>query len=131
MACREDELEDRGVIVTSAGIAAMAGGGPTSEAVQVMADLGVDLTGHVTQPIGDRLVRHADVILDHDAGASAGITGPLAGGGGPDVVVVRRSASTWPTPLVDLVSCIVVVRTRFRRRSRKRIEALDLPESST
>jgi protein-tyrosine phosphatase len=51
------------VIITSAGIAAMTGGRPTPEAVAVMADRGLDLTGHESQPVTERLVRHADVIL--------------------------------------------------------------------
>ena len=60
--CKIDELEDRGVLVMSAGIAAMLGGTASSEAVQVMADLGLDLSGHETQPLTEPLVRHADVI---------------------------------------------------------------------
>jgi protein-tyrosine phosphatase len=63
MRCAAEQLDDRGVIVTSAGIAAMAGGRPAPEAVEVMADLALDLTQHVAQPLSDRLVRHADLIL--------------------------------------------------------------------
>ncbi len=61
--CRLEELEDRGVIVMSAGVSAMAGTGATPEAVQVLADRGLDLSSHITQPLNDRLVRHADLIL--------------------------------------------------------------------
>jgi protein-tyrosine phosphatase len=61
--CKISEVEDRGVIVSSAGIAAGSGGRPAPEAVQVMADSGLDLREHVTQPLSDRLVRHADLIL--------------------------------------------------------------------
>jgi len=61
--CRIDEVEDYGVIVNSAGIAAIAGGRPSAEAVRVMADRGLDLSKHKSQPVSDRLVRHADVIL--------------------------------------------------------------------
>ena len=63
MKCRLDQLEDRGVIVMSAGVAATAGGGATPEAVQVLADRGLDLSAHITQPLNDRLVRHADLIF--------------------------------------------------------------------
>jgi tRNA threonylcarbamoyl adenosine modification protein (Sua5/YciO/YrdC/YwlC family) len=62
LGCSIDELEDRGVIVTSAGIAAMLGGSASAEAVQAMAEMGLDLRGHETQPLSDTLVRHADVI---------------------------------------------------------------------
>jgi protein-tyrosine phosphatase len=61
--CSLDELPQRGVIVVSAGIAAMDGGRPTPEAVAVMAERGLDLSGHESQPVTERLVRHADVIL--------------------------------------------------------------------
>lgn len=60
--CSIDELEDRGLIVISAGIAAMMGGRASAEAVQVMAEMGLDLRGHETQPLTEPLVRHADMI---------------------------------------------------------------------
>jgi protein-tyrosine phosphatase len=61
--CRIDQLEDRGVVVISAGIAAAPGCPPTSEASQVMRELGLDLSRHEAQPLTDQLVRHADVII--------------------------------------------------------------------
>jgi tRNA threonylcarbamoyl adenosine modification protein (Sua5/YciO/YrdC/YwlC family) len=60
--CAIDQLEDRGVIVTSAGIAAMMGGCASAEAVRAMSEMGLDLRSHETQPLSDTLVRHADVI---------------------------------------------------------------------
>ncbi len=60
--CELDELEDRGVLVMSAGIAAMFGGRASQEAVQLLAEMGLDLSGHETQPLTEALVRHADVI---------------------------------------------------------------------
>ncbi|HQU42896.1 MAG: hypothetical protein B7Z73_02595 [Planctomycetia bacterium 21-64-5] len=57
------ELEDRGVIVMSAGIAAMLGGRAAGEAINVLAPLGIDLTAHESQPLTEQLVRHADVML--------------------------------------------------------------------
>jgi tRNA threonylcarbamoyl adenosine modification protein (Sua5/YciO/YrdC/YwlC family) len=63
LGCLPAELEDRGVIVMSAGIAAMLGGRAANEAIKVLAPLGVDLTAHESQPLTDQLVRHADVIL--------------------------------------------------------------------
>jgi protein-tyrosine phosphatase len=58
-----DALEERGVVVMSAGIAAMAGGRSTPEAVQAMAERKLDLSQHESQPLSDRLVRFADLIL--------------------------------------------------------------------
>lgn len=61
--CDLEKLEERGVIVASAGIAAAAGGPPSSEAVHVMKEQGLDLSRHEAQPLTDPLVRHADLIL--------------------------------------------------------------------
>jgi protein-tyrosine phosphatase len=60
--CGVDELEERGVLVSSAGTAAMLGGRAAAEAVQCMADLGLELSEHETQPLTEPLVRHADAI---------------------------------------------------------------------
>ncbi|MCH8047579.1 MAG: threonylcarbamoyl-AMP synthase [Planctomycetes bacterium] len=63
LGCTIDELDERGVIVMSAGIAAMAGGRPSAEAVDVMTRAGLDLSAHVSQPLTRQLAQHADVIL--------------------------------------------------------------------
>jgi protein-tyrosine phosphatase len=60
--CAAKELEDRGVVVHSAGVAAGMGGRATKEAVQVMAEAGLDLTIHETHPLTEPLVRHSDAI---------------------------------------------------------------------
>lgn len=62
LGCSLGELEDRGMIVSSAGIAAMMGSYASPEAVQAMFEMGLDLRGHETQPLSETLVRHADVI---------------------------------------------------------------------
>jgi protein-tyrosine phosphatase len=61
--CSVDDLEEHGIVVMSAGIAAAPGCPPSSEAVQVMKDYGLDLTRHEAQPLTDQLVHHADLIL--------------------------------------------------------------------
>ena len=54
----------------TAGIAAMMGGKAASEAVQVLGEQGLDLSGHETQPLTEPLVRHADVVAaDYDVRA--------------------------------------------------------------
>jgi protein-tyrosine phosphatase len=63
MGCTVDELEDKGVIVASAGVSATPGNGPAAEAVHVMAERGLDLSGHVAQPVTDRIIQYADLIL--------------------------------------------------------------------
>lgn len=61
--CKPSELDDHGLMVMSAGVSAMVGGRATSEAAQVMQDRGLDLAQHESQPLNDRLVRFADLIL--------------------------------------------------------------------
>ncbi|MFM2092903.1 MAG: Low molecular weight protein-tyrosine-phosphatase YwlE [Planctomycetota bacterium] len=63
LGCKLEELEDRGVMIMSAGIAAMAGGRATVEANEAVKAWGLDLTSHESQPLSDRLVRFADTIL--------------------------------------------------------------------
>jgi protein-tyrosine phosphatase len=62
LGCTAEELEDRGVVVSSAGISATMGGRPAAEAVEVMSAMGVNLSHHVSQPLSEQLVHHADVI---------------------------------------------------------------------
>jgi tRNA threonylcarbamoyl adenosine modification protein (Sua5/YciO/YrdC/YwlC family) len=61
--CKIEELEDRGVLVLSAGIAATAGGRAAEEAIETMRVRGLDLALHESQPLSDRVVRYADLIL--------------------------------------------------------------------
>ncbi len=63
LGCEISDLEDRGVMIMSAGIAAMMGGQAASEAVDVMRERNLDLSSHESQPLGDRLVRFADHIF--------------------------------------------------------------------
>lgn len=66
--CRLDQLEEKGFVVISAGIAAAAGCPASSESVVVMRDHGLDLGKHEAQPLTEQLVRHADLILTMTAG---------------------------------------------------------------
>jgi len=60
--CSPEETEDRGVLVVSAGVAAMTGGRASEQAIQVMAEMGLDVRRHITQPLTQSLVRYADAI---------------------------------------------------------------------
>ena len=75
------------MLVMSAGIAAMLGGRASSEAVQVLADLGLDLSGHETQPLTEPLVRHADVIYTMTRCPPRGHRGPVAVGRRADLLL--------------------------------------------
>ncbi|MCG8584754.1 MAG: threonylcarbamoyl-AMP synthase [Pirellulales bacterium] len=61
--CSVDELEDRGVLVMSAGIAAMLGSRASSAAVEAMQDHGLDIREHESQPLTNQLIQYADIIL--------------------------------------------------------------------
>ena len=63
LGCEISELEDRGFMIMSAGIAAMMGRQASPEAVDVLREKGLDLSHHESQPLGDRLVRFADYIF--------------------------------------------------------------------
>ncbi len=57
-----ENLDDRGITITSAGVAAILGGRASAEAVEVMRKAGLDLSDHETHPVTEQLIRHADVI---------------------------------------------------------------------
>ncbi|MBU6275862.1 MAG: Sua5/YciO/YrdC/YwlC family protein [Planctomycetes bacterium] len=63
LGCRADEIEQHGIVASSAGLAAWAGAPASAGALEAMAEIGADLAGHESQPITDALVRQADVIL--------------------------------------------------------------------
>ncbi len=61
--CKIDGLDERGVMVASAGLSAAPGCPSAVEAVQVMREQGLDLSRHEAQPFTEQLARHADYIL--------------------------------------------------------------------
>lgn len=61
--CGLAELSDRGVLVMSAGIAAMSGSAASPEAHEAVSARGLELLQHESQPVTDRLVRFADLIV--------------------------------------------------------------------
>jgi protein-tyrosine phosphatase len=63
LGCEIADLEQRGVIVRSAGVAASAGGPAAPNAVQAMQQRGLDLSQHASQPVTDLLMRFADSVL--------------------------------------------------------------------
>ncbi len=68
LGCRVDELDQRGILIASAGVAAAPGCGPSAEAVVVMEEKSMCLANHASQPLTEKLVRHADVILTMTGG---------------------------------------------------------------
>lgn len=66
--CPIPELEQRGVVIASAGVAAVPGCAASIEAVEVLQDRGLDISKHESQPLTDKLVRHADLIFTMTGG---------------------------------------------------------------
>lgn len=62
LGCGVEQLTERGVIVASAGLAAMGGSRASPEAVTVLAQCGLPLDQHESQPVTEQLVRQADHI---------------------------------------------------------------------
>lgn len=56
------DLESAGVRVRSAGVFASPGSAATPEAVDAVAALGADLSGHASQPLTEALIQDADAI---------------------------------------------------------------------
>jgi L-threonylcarbamoyladenylate synthase len=61
--CDPQELGLHGWHVVSGGLAAVAGGRPTTEAVEVAAQRGVNLNDHISQPITYPLLAQADYVF--------------------------------------------------------------------
>lgn len=63
LGCTDAEVEDRGVVIASAGIAATSGGRASPEAVEVLSARNVQLGEHLSQPLREPLVRNADFLF--------------------------------------------------------------------
>jgi protein-tyrosine phosphatase len=63
LGCGPGELEARGHVVLSAGVAATHGMPAASHAIEVVRSRGGSLEEHVSRPITRELIRHADVIV--------------------------------------------------------------------
>lgn len=51
------------VQVLSAGVGTAGGMGPTLETVEVMKSMGIDISGHIGQPVTREIIQHADAIF--------------------------------------------------------------------
>ncbi|WLD13337.1 Sua5/YciO/YrdC/YwlC family protein [Planctellipticum variicoloris] len=61
--CSDDDLVDHGYIVASAGIAAPVGAPAAREAVDLLAEMRVELRNHESQPLTERLLNQADRVF--------------------------------------------------------------------
>ncbi len=63
LGCRENELDERGYGVESAGTAAYEGAEPSPEAVRAMRARGIDISGHRSRPLTVEQIGRADYIF--------------------------------------------------------------------
>ncbi len=63
LGCDIDEVEEYGIQIASAGIAAMTGGRAADEAVNTVKQFDLDLRGHESQPLSAKLAEYADLII--------------------------------------------------------------------
>lgn len=63
LGCGLDEIGSHGVTILSAGIAAMPGAPAAGQSVEVMRQMGVDISSHASQPVTQRLAKCSDVIF--------------------------------------------------------------------
>ncbi|WP_299460386.1 Sua5/YciO/YrdC/YwlC family protein [uncultured Gimesia sp.] len=73
LGCQEDELSDHGFIIGSAGLAAASGAPPSPEGVTILAEQGIDIRSHESQPLTERLLDQSDHLYTMTKGHRAAI----------------------------------------------------------
>jgi len=125
LGCTAEQLDQRGVLVASAGIASAPGSGPTSQAVAVMREKSLCLKNHVSQPLTEKLVRHADVILTMTGGHRQAILRRW-----PDATsrthILRPDAGDISDPIGAPISVYRDCAEQVESALRERIDTLDL-----
>lgn len=61
--CSQAELESRGYVVRSAGVAAFHGDAPSETAIAAAAEFGADLTGHRSRPVNPEMLADATDVV--------------------------------------------------------------------
>jgi protein-tyrosine-phosphatase/tRNA A37 threonylcarbamoyladenosine synthetase subunit TsaC/SUA5/YrdC len=126
LGCPPEELERHGVVVTSAGLAAWAGGPASGPAVAVAAELGGDLTGHESQPLTESLVGQADVILTMTAAHRAALLAQFPEAGGR-VAMLSPDRRDVIDPIGGSLDTYRTCAAQIREHLAARIDTLGLP----
>ena len=61
--CKPEDVEDRGIVVASAGLAASRGGRAAADAIEVVQSRGASLRAHTSQQVGPDMISGADFII--------------------------------------------------------------------
>jgi protein-tyrosine phosphatase len=125
LGCPPGALGDHGVMVMSAGISAMGGARPSPEAVSVMAQQGLQLADHESQPLTSQLVRQADLIWVMTRAHRQAIVGqwPEASS---RTMVLARDQSDIADPIGGPVEYYEKCAAQIKTELAERIERLDL-----
>jgi protein-tyrosine phosphatase len=92
------DLDDRGIVIISAGLSAPPGSRAAAEAIQTMRDRQLDLSQHESQPLSERIVRFADVILAMTRGHREAILDAWPDAE-PRVHLISRGRGDVPDPI--------------------------------
>lgn len=121
-----DELADHGFFVASAGVAAGYGSPASPESVTLMRGDGIDLTGHESQPLSERLLNHADFVYTMTRGHRSAVLAHR-----PDledrVQVLSRDGSDIPDPIGGGMAEYELCRDSIREHLQAVLSELPLP----
>ena len=126
LGCRSDDIDTHGVIVGSAGVAAWAGSRASTGALETMADYGIDLSGHESQPLTESLVRQADVIWTMTGSHRAAILAQFPEAG-ERVAVLSPDRTDVVDPIGGPVETYRTCARQIRAHLQSRIDTLGLP----
>ena len=124
--CGPEEIDQRGVVVTSAGLAAWAGGPASSGALEAVSEMGADLRGHSSQPLTEALVRQADVILTMTASHRAALLAQFPEAG-DRVAMLSPDRRDVIDPIGGSLETYRSCARQIREHLAARIATLDLP----
>lgn len=127
--CTPEELPDRGYFVSSAGIAAGYGSAASPESVELVAERGMDLSSHESQPLTERLLYHADFVYTMTRGHRDAILSRK-----PDMTdrvhVLAPDGRDVPDPIGGGMAEYVRCREAVEEYLQHRLSELSFPEPS-
>jgi len=130
LGCRPEELEQHGVVVASAGIAAWGGGSASTGAIEAMRECGADLSAHESQPVTESLVRQADIIWTMTAAHRAAILAQFPEAGGRTAVLSPDRIDVID-PIGGPVATYRTCAEQIRQHLIARLDTIQLPDRSS
>lgn len=127
LGCQEDELSDQGFIVGSAGLAAAMGAPPSPEGVTILAEQGIDIQAHESQPLTERLLDQTDYIYTMTQGHRAAILAER-----PDleesVKLLSPEGKDVSDPIGGGFQCYVDCKKEIEKHLKSIIDQINVPE---